>query len=189
VNPQPTVISVLTQICRDPLGTLIYRWNWKSAIFSPVFRAMIFFFANLSAGWRAATAAALFEFLYRAPSAGIYGALTQAFRTAHPAWAAGLTTMLLLPLVSHGIEFLLHLARGTPRLGASILASCCFTMLSTLFNLFAMRRGVLVTDVDGGSIGSDLRRLPQVVLAFLLVGPLALSGAWRTFSQRQFGTD
>lgn len=61
-------------------------------------RALVFLCANLAAGWRAATGAMLAEFVYRAITAGFYGALTQAFRKAEPAWAAGVAAMLLLPL-------------------------------------------------------------------------------------------
>ena len=57
-----SVGQVLLQILCDPTEHLIRRWNWKSALFSPVLRALIFFFANLTAGWRAA--------LMREPAAG-----------------------------------------------------------------------------------------------------------------------
>jgi hypothetical protein len=80
-----TVGQVFLDILRDPFEYLIRRWNWKSVIFSPGLRA-IFLCVNLRAGWRAALSATLIELLYRTPTAGIYGALTQAFRTADPAW-------------------------------------------------------------------------------------------------------
>jgi hypothetical protein len=170
-----TVSAVFGQILRHPTEHLIRRWNWKSALFSPVLRALIFFFANLTAGWRAASAAALVELLYRGPTAGVYGALTQAFRRADPPWAAGLTVMLLLPLLSHSLEAVVHFLRGTPKLGTSICASICFTALSTLFNLYAMRRGVLITNAeDEGTFFADLRRIPLTIALFLTAGPLAI---------------
>jgi hypothetical protein len=36
-----------------PGELLLRQWNWKSALFSSVIRALIFLFANLTAGWRA----------------------------------------------------------------------------------------------------------------------------------------
>lgn len=178
-----TVGAVLGRIVRNPVEHLIRRWNWKSALFSPVLRALIFFLANLTAGWRAASAAALVELLYRGPTAGVYGALTQAFRRADPPWAAGLTVLVLLPLLSHSIEASVHFLRGTPKLGASICASVCFTGLSTLFNLYAMRRGVLVTGAaDENTFAADLRRIPLMIGLFAAAGPLALfkaaKGLW-----------
>jgi hypothetical protein len=169
-----TVAQVFLGIWRDPVEYLIRRWNWKSVVFSPGLRAIIFLCVNARAGWRAALGAALVELLYRTPTAGIYGALTQAFRKAEPAWAAGVTVMILLPLVSHSIEFLVHYLHGTPKLGPSILASVCFTALSTLFNLFAMRRGVLVVGRAESSLGSDMQQIPGTILAFIIAGPIAL---------------
>jgi hypothetical protein len=120
---------------------LLRQWNWKSALFSSLIRAAIFFVANLTAGWNAASGAMFAEFLYRAVFAGFYGSLTQAFRKAHPAWAANLTVIILLPLISHSIEFFVHLLRGTPNLKASIIISMCFTAVSTLFNIFSYAPG------------------------------------------------
>ena len=51
----------------------------------------------------------------------------------------------ILPLVSHGLEIVVHRARGTPELLVSILASASLTVLSTSFNVFTMRRGALTT--------------------------------------------
>jgi hypothetical protein len=169
-----TIGQVFLEIGRDPFEYLIRRWNWKSVIFSPGLRAIIFLCVNLRAGWRAAVGAALVELLYRTPTAGVYGALTQAFRKAEPSWAAGITVMVLLPVVSHSIEFLVHYLHGTPKLGPSIIASVCFTALATLFNLFAMRRGVLVVGRAESSLADDMRQIPRTILAFLIAGPLAL---------------
>lgn len=171
-----TLFSVFRDLCQRPGEMLVRRWNWKSAIFSSLVRALLFFFANLAAGWRAAAGAFLAELMYRGITAGFYGALTQAFRRVEPAWTAGVTVMILLPLVSHSIEFAVHLLRGTPKLLHSMIVSCCFTVLSTLFNLYCMRKGVLVVGKDAGSVASDLRRMPVLIAGFVACGPLHL---WR----------
>ena len=59
--------------------------------------------------------------------------------------SACVSATVILPLVSHGLEIVVHLARGTPELLVSILASASLTVLSTSFNVFAMRRGALTT--------------------------------------------
>jgi hypothetical protein len=89
-------------------------------------------------------------------------------------WQASLTVMVLLPLSSHSIEFMVHLVRHTPHLRTSIVSSVCFTCISTLFNLYAMRRGVLVTGAGSGSVASDMRRIPGLIAGFVAAGPLAL---------------
>ncbi len=114
------------------------------------------------------------EFVYRALTAGFYGAVTQALGRAEPEWAAALAAMILLPLVSHSFELTLHLLRGTPKILTSVIASVCFTALSTLFNLYAMRRGALVVGDEGGTVAADLRRMPKLIVGFVTSGPLAL---------------
>jgi len=172
------VAAVLRELVRNPVGLVIRRWNWKSALLSSLFRAAIFFIANLAAGWRAAAAAMSIELLYRGVSAGFFGALTQTFRRAHPVWLANTAAAILLPLASHSLEFIVHLARGTPKLITSILSSVVFTIISTLFNLYAMRRGVLTVGSDGRSFTADFRALPRILGDFLAVAPLALRKAF-----------
>jgi hypothetical protein len=94
-------LDVLANLLRNPVPALVYRWNWKSAVFSSTCRGAVFFFANLSSGVDAATGALAAEFLYRSISAGFYGALTQEFRKAEPRWAATLVALIVVPCVSH----------------------------------------------------------------------------------------
>jgi hypothetical protein len=137
-------------------------------------RAVLFLCANLTAGWKAATAAMLAEFIYRACFSGFYGALTQAFSKAEPAWTGAIASAAFLPGASHSIEFVVHLLRGTPNLRTSLIASVSFTVLSTLFNLYAMRRGALLAGAEGGSVAADFRRMPRLITGFLAAGPMAL---------------
>lgn len=169
-----SVFDVLRRLWNEPGEMLLRRWNWKSAIFSSLIRAMIFFLTNLAAGWRAATGAMFAEFVYRAISAGFYGALTQAFREVEPEWAASIAVSILLPLSSHSIELAIHLMRHTPKLYTSIITSVCFTVVSTLFNQYAMRRGALVVGKGAGSVASDLRRVPVLIAGFVACSPIAL---------------
>ena len=103
-----------------------------------------FFGANRAAGLDAAVAAMITEFCFRISTAGFYGAVTQAFRRVEPPHAGTIAAMVVLPLLTHSLEFVVHWWRGTPELGLSILASVMFTAVSTSFNLFAMRRGAFV---------------------------------------------
>lgn len=167
----PTVGEVFGQIFRHPIEIAIRRWNWKAALFSSVFRANIFFFANLSAGLDAALGAMGAEFLYRGLTAGVYGALMQAFRTATPRWATTFIVMFGIPAISHAVEFLVHWLRGTPNLGTSIIASFTFTALTTLYNLHMMRRGILVVGRAGGdSLWEDIKQFPSITVSFITSG-------------------
>jgi hypothetical protein len=157
------------------------RWNWKSALLSSSVRALVFALANLPAGRHAALAALLTELVFRGVTSGFYGALTEAFRFAEPEWAASLLVMFLLPLTGHSAEFLVHFLRGTRKLKVSVIASVSFTAVSTLFNLYAMRRGALVTGEGQQTLGSDLKRMPRLLISFVSCGPRA---AWRYLGAR-----
>jgi hypothetical protein len=169
-----TIFDVLHRLVTQPGETLIRNWNWKSSMFSSVLRALVFLCANLTAGWRAASGAMLAEFIYRGISAGFYGAITQAFRKAEPAWAAGVAVMILLPLVSHVLELAIHLTRGTPKIITSVIASVCFTVVSTLFHFYAVRQGALLVESGAESLGADMKRLPRLIAGFAGSVPVLL---------------
>ena len=155
-------------LVRHPWRYVISRWNYKSAVMSAIIRGPIFFVSNLPAGLEAASGAMVAECLFRLATAGLYGAMTQAFRRVEPPIAATIAAMLLLPLVAHTGELLLHWLRGTPRLAESLAASIVFTVLSTSFNLFAMRRGALITGHDSRPLLHDLARMPALFVAFVM---------------------
>lgn len=176
-----TVFEVIFELLRHPVRSLIKRWNWKSAFFSSCFRAVIFFSTNLAGGLHAALGAMTIEFIFRATTSGFYGAVTQSLRRAEPAWAASIAAMLLVPAVTHSLEFLVHWVGGTRKLFTSIVVSACFSALSTLFNLFAMRRGALVVGEGGLRLVDDVKRFPGILREFVLFLPL---GLWRRIKLR-----
>lgn len=175
--------EILAGIWRRPGEVFLREWNWKAAFLSSLFRAAVFLFANLSSGLRAASGAMFAEFLFRAATAGFYGSLTQRLRLVTPAWQGSISAMILLPAISHSLEFAVHLARGTPKLKTSMIASICFTLVSTLFNIYAMRRGAMIVGAGSNSLAADFRRVPALLAGFLSVVPIAL---WRA-AGRLFG--
>src|SRR5262249_37730141 len=115
----------------------------------------------------------------RGVTSGFYGAFTENFREAEPPWAAGLTVMVLLPLTAHSVEFLVHWLRGTRKLVPSIISSVVFTAISTLFNLYAMRRGALIVGMHKRSLAHDLKSIPRLLLEFILLVPRMVMRALR----------
>jgi hypothetical protein len=163
-----TVVTILREIAADPWRELISRWNWKAALMSGLIRAGIFFSANLSAGTREAVGAMAAEFVWRFALSGFYGGLMQRLRFGTPQWLANLLLGIALPVTNHAVEFAIHYTRGTPNLKTSIVASVCFTAISMLFNLYAMRQGAMVTGAGGESLAKDLMRMPRIVVGFVL---------------------
>ncbi len=159
-----TLREWLFHLTGDPIDLLVRRWNWKSALLSSLFRGGIFFCATLPSGLRAAGGAMAAEFALRAVTAGFHGALTQSLSRVRPHWQGAFAAFVLLPLVQHGMEFSMHWLRGTPRVAAGVLASVCFTVLSTLANLHLMRNGVMVVGAESQSLGRDLARIPGLLV-------------------------
>jgi hypothetical protein len=85
-----------------------------------------------------------------------------------------MTVMILAPAVNHTLEYVLHYANGTKRIAAGVAASISVSILSALFNLFAMRRGVLIVGDERAPLIDDLRRMPRVVFDFVMTIPRAL---------------
>jgi hypothetical protein len=97
---------VLRNLCCDPVRYFIRRWSGKSAILSSAVRSALFSVANIGAGLPAARSAFLTDFLFRAATAGFYGALTQAFRDIRPVRTGTLTEMIGALTVGHGSQSL-----------------------------------------------------------------------------------
>lgn len=174
-HPEPpdasSLLTVIGWACAHPIELFVRRWNWKSALFSALFRGAIFFIVNLKAGRDAALGAMFAEFIWRAATSGGWGAFTQKLCRVQPFWQSIVGTMLVMPAASHSIEFTIHFLRGTPVLAQSILVSVCFTQISDLFNLYVMRHGAMLVGVGSRPFAEDLRRIPALVLGFLLVLP------------------
>lgn len=163
-----TASQVLWELARRPRHYFIDHWNWKASLFSSILRALILLSSTWSAGPDDAAFAAALEFVYRATTAGWWGAITQAFRRVEPAWQAAVAACVLIPSVSQFLDAVLHLLAGTPHLLRAVVASAVFTVVATLFNLHAMRQGSLVVGSDGRTLRHDLSRIPGLVVSFVL---------------------
>jgi hypothetical protein len=161
------VREIAHDLIRHPIRNLVLQWNWKSAVLSPLLRGAFVFAATASAGPAAAFNALTVEVLYRGLVSGFCGAIVQAFRTAEPYWAGQLTVILVVPVFSDALDFIVHWEHGTPEFGRSVIVSIGVTILSTAFNYFAMRRGALIVGEQSGSLLQDLMLLPAIVFGFL----------------------
>lgn len=158
-------------------------WNYKGAILSGILRAPIFFATYLigKETLRLALGAAAVQFVFRFVFAGISGAMIQSFRRVEPVWKALLIILLLIPLVSHVFEFALqavfgHLTDSQDQTAGAILRSICVSVISALFTLFAMRRGVMIVgESESKSLLSDISRLPIVIFHFIAFIPNEVS--------------
>ena len=177
-TPTPhRVVDVFRYLVRHPVEMLVWRWNWKSGLMSGIVRSMIYLITHYKQGWRAAAAAMSVEFTFRIIVSGASGSLVQAFHRATPVWLATLCVMILLPAISHMIEFTLHTMNGDKNKGKAIIISVCFSIVSAVFNLFAMRRNtLLVKDDNQQSFWRDMAQMPAIVGEFMFY---PIIWAWR----------
>jgi len=143
-------------------------WHWKSALLSGGIRAVLFYATNIGAPG-AARRAALIEFLLRVPMVGALAGIGQALSLVEPAWKSVLVATTTLPLAAHVAELAVHWVAGTPSLRVSMLASIALSAVATVFNQFAMRRGVLVVGANCRTFVDDLKQLPSLCFAFVRV--------------------
>jgi hypothetical protein len=161
---------VISNLVRHPLE-IVRLWNWKSALLSLILRGPIFLVASIRQGWEASLAAVFTESLFCMLTAGFYGAIVQALRNAEPQWLTVSFLTLIVPAIFQVTEYALHRFRGTPHLRIAEIVSVVISGLSALFNWYAMRRGTLLVGGEGDSFGKDLRRLPRLLLNFLIALP------------------
>lgn len=180
--------EVLMNLVHHP-AQIIMRWNWKSALLGSLLRASFYYgvYQFSREDWRVTLAAVSVEFSFRFFTSGISGALVQSFRRATPAWLALLIVTISLPIFSHTVEFITHYAQERyfsnvfppSQNNARIYAftfSVLFSALSAMFNLFAMRHGVLLVGAgrETKSLWSDLKKIPFLVMEFLTYLPILI---------------
>lgn len=166
-----TITGVTWDILRHPFRTLVLNWNWKSAIISSVSRAPIFFGAYLAhkQGLRMALLAMAVQFVFRAITGGTNGAIIQSFSKIEPVWHAVVTIPIVLTVVMHIGEWFLQSAfdsvTGSSGKTTAVLLSIFGSVVSSGFNLLAMRRGLLlVKDESQQSFWHDIKQMPWIVL-------------------------
>ena len=142
-------------------------WNWKSSLWSGSYRAGAFLIAGWKSGLAVAMRGASVEFLLFLLISGFTGAATQRFRNAQPPWRARLIILCMIPACLHLAEWTTHTLAATRNRGRGVLISISMTVLATSFNWYAMRRGALLAGHEGGSLLSDLKRMPAIVLGFV----------------------
>lgn len=191
-NPRPvpapahTISEAWLGLARDP-SLFIKYWNYKGAILSGILRAPIFLATYLigKESLRLAIGAATIQFIFRFFFAGISGAMVQTFRRVEPPWKALFSLLMIVPLVSHLLEFLLQAGFGyltgtSARTDEAILRSVSVSIISALFTLFAMRRGVMIVgESESKTLMSDISRLPMVVFHFIAFIPNEISAMLR----------
>ena len=174
-----TIRGVLKVLLANPLA-IIWRWHWKAAVLSGLFRAPIFFLSYKKEGFAVAIGAMFAQFFSRMLFGGVNGSIIQSFSRVEPQWQAFLTVPLVLAAFSHLIEFGVQTIydnyNGTTSMGKAITVSVAISILSAVFNLYAMSRGnFLVKDERQQSFWRDVKNVPLLIFDFMMFVPLKVA--------------
>ncbi|MBV9217468.1 MAG: hypothetical protein JO053_14975, partial [Acidobacteria bacterium] len=184
------VADVLKNLLHHPLQ-MVTRWHWKAAFLGAVLRASFYYTVYQASreSWLVTLTAVSVELVFRFLTTGLAGAVVQSFRKATPLWQANIIMSIMLPAFSHGVEFLTHFAQeryffdifassqdGVARQRAFAI-SVFFSVISTLFNLFAMRHGALLVGAgeETRSFADDLKSMPRMVGEFTAFIPVSIA--------------
>jgi hypothetical protein len=186
VAPKNTIGEAWSNLLRNP-SLFIRYWNYKGAVLSGLLRAPIFLITYLigKESIKIAIGAALVQFTFRFFFAGVGGALIQGFRRVEPPWKALLTILMVVPLISHLLEFLFqfsfaYLTGTNDHTDEAIVRSICVSIISALFTLFIMRRNVMIVgEAESKSLLSDIFRLPVLIFQFCAFIPNEISAMMR----------
>ena len=157
-----TVWGATVGVVIHPWQIFVRDWNWKAALLSALFRAVLYGFAAVPRG-PGAMRGVWIELGFRILVGGFWGSLLQAYRGARPAWLAGLFAVLLLPGGAHTLEYMALKAGGATHIGAGMFMSIIVSVGSLLINWLLMRKGLLVTGKGTATLADDLRRLPAAL--------------------------
>ncbi len=184
-SPQLTVGRALLQVLQNPFYYFVKHWNWKSALFAAINRGTIFFIATMKRGRTEISIAVLVEIIFSCATSGIYAAFTQAMRFAQPGWLAACIVALGIPSALYGFDYLAHVYTGMHHVRPAVTFATGLSVVSTLFNLFIMRRGAMVVGEESQPLWRDLVRIPVLFVQFVLAGPIWL---WNVILNRKSKT-
>lgn len=150
-------------------------WNWKCALLSATARSLVYLSAMARTGRHDGVAVVLVEVGYVTLTAGIYAGLQQKALALRSRMTGNLIVVLAVPALAQLLDWTAHRLTGATAGARATLAVSLFATVSALFHLHVMRNGVFLTG-QGRSLADDFRRMPKLVLGFVLK-PIALLAA------------
>jgi hypothetical protein len=143
-------------------------WNWKCALMSAAVRSLVYGVAMLRGTGRERLAVIGVEMLYVTLTAGLYAGLQQRALGMRRRWLGDLCIVLLVPGLSQVLDWLIHKAVGAPAPVPALTGAAIFTLISALFHRHVMRHGTFLTGESEASILEDFRRIPRLVVSFVI---------------------
>ncbi|MGO9775147.1 MAG: hypothetical protein ACLQGT_04575 [Terracidiphilus sp.] len=168
-------ITRSSSIARGVFAFALSCWNWKCALLSAAARSIVYVVALSHTGRHGGLSIVLVEMAYVTLTAGIYAGMQQKALSLRNRLAGNLIVVLCVPGLAQLLDWLAHRVVGAAVPNRTILAVCIFTLVSALFHLHVMRRGVFLTNHRGRSLIEDFRRMPRLIAGFVAAPVIFLS--------------
>jgi hypothetical protein len=145
------------------------HWNWKVALLTAALRGGACAAALRHVEVHARRHFGIVEAAFVLLTCGFFSALQQqslGIRSERLAWVA---CVVVVPLTSLGMDGGLHFwldGRRTQQLGPAALA---FTLVSATFHWHMIRNGALLVGEEAHTLGTDLRRIPRLLVSYFRV--------------------
>jgi len=131
-------------------------------------RSLIYLAAMARSGPHGRLGVVAVEMAYVTLTAGLYAGMQQRALALRSRFLGNLIVVVGVPGLAQFFDWLTHRAVGPAAPPRAILAASIFTLVSALFHLHVMRRGVFLTGHTGRTLADDFRRMPRLVLDFVL---------------------
>lgn len=157
----------------DRLAEMLFpltHWNWKVAMLTAVLRGLVCVWALRHVELHARQHFGLVEAAYVLLTCGFFSALQQQSLKIRREALAWLACVVVVPLVSLGLDAALHFwldGGRTRQLGGSAIV---FTVVSATFHWHMIRNGALLVGDDAHTLAADLRRIPRLLGSYF-AGP------------------
>jgi len=138
-------------------------------------RSLVYLAAMARSGLRGGFSIVLVEMIYVTFTAGLYAGLQQRALGFRSRTLGNLTVVFGVPVPAQILDWLTHRAAGAAAPGRATLMVCIFAIVSALFHLHVMRRGVFLTGRAGLSFLNDFRRMPRLIAGFVVAPAVFLS--------------
>jgi len=151
-------------------------WNWKCALMSAAVRSLVYLAAMARTSSHGRLAVVAVEMAYVTLTAGLYAGLQQRALALRSRLLGNLIVVVGVPGLAQLFDWLAHRTVGPAAPPRALVTASIFTLVSALFHLHVMCCGVFLTGHAGRSLADDFRRIPRLVLDFVLLPFGLLSG-------------
>ena len=150
---------------------------------SAAVRSLVYLAAMARSGLHGRLAVVAVEMAYVTLTSGLYAGMQQRALALRSHIFGNLIVVVGVPGLAQFLDWLTHRAVGPAAPPRAILAASIFTLVSTLFHLHIMRRGVFLTGHTGRTLADDFRRMPRLVLDLVLRPYALLTGFTARFAR------